>query len=53
MAQARGIVMLQPGVGGSSDSLFFAGVDKSVTLGEIGLEDTLVMKMKLDMGLEI
>jgi 3-hydroxyacyl-[acyl-carrier-protein] dehydratase len=47
MAQVGGIVMLQPDVGGSKESFFFAGVDKVRFRKPVIAGDTLVMKMKL------
>jgi 3-hydroxyacyl-[acyl-carrier-protein] dehydratase len=47
MAQVGGIVMLQPDVGGSKESFFFAGVDKVRFRRPVIAGDTLVMKMKL------
>uniref|UniRef100_A0A7I4F4N5 3-hydroxyacyl-[acyl-carrier-protein] dehydratase n=1 Tax=Physcomitrium patens TaxID=3218 RepID=A0A7I4F4N5_PHYPA len=47
MAQAAGIMMLQPEVGGSKESFFFAGVDKVRFRKPVIAGDTLLMKMKL------
>ncbi|KAG0584609.1 hypothetical protein M758_3G223500 [Ceratodon purpureus] len=47
MAQVGGIVMLQPDVGGSKESFFFAGVDKVRFRKPVIAGDTLLMKMKL------
>ncbi|XP_050378573.1 uncharacterized protein LOC126795880 [Argentina anserina] len=47
MAQVGGIVMLQPEVGGSRDSFFFAGIDKVRFRKPVVAGDTLVMRMTL------
>uniref|UniRef100_A0A7I4CNP4 3-hydroxyacyl-[acyl-carrier-protein] dehydratase n=1 Tax=Physcomitrium patens TaxID=3218 RepID=A0A7I4CNP4_PHYPA len=47
MAQVGGIVMLQPDVGGSKETFFFAGVDKVRFRKPVIAGDTLLMKMKL------
>ncbi|KAL1534323.1 3-hydroxyacyl-[acyl-carrier-protein] dehydratase [Salvia divinorum] len=47
MAQVGGIVMLQPEVGGSSSSFFFAGIDKVRFRKPVIAGDTLVMRMNL------
>lgn len=47
MAQVGGIVMLQPEVGGSKDSFFFAGIDKVRFRKPVIAGDTLVMRMNL------
>lgn len=47
MAQVGGLVMLQPEVGGSRDSFFFAGIDKVRFRKPVIAGDTLVMKMTL------
>ncbi|CAN5959502.1 unnamed protein product [Sphagnum jensenii] len=47
MAQVGGIMMLQPDVGGSKESFFFAGVDKVRFRKPVVAGDTLVMRMNL------
>ncbi|XP_071733656.1 uncharacterized protein [Rutidosis leptorrhynchoides] len=47
MAQVGGLVMLQPEVGGSRDSFFFAGIDKVRFRKPVVAGDTLVMRMTL------
>ncbi|KAI3702121.1 hypothetical protein L6452_27834 [Arctium lappa] len=47
MAQVGGLVMLQPEVGGSRDSFFFAGIDKVRFRKPVIAGDTLVMRMTL------
>ncbi|CAN1332276.1 3-hydroxyacyl-[acyl-carrier-protein] dehydratase FabZ [Linum perenne] len=47
MAQVGGLVMLQPDVGGSKDSFFFAGIDKVRFRKPVVAGDTLVMRMTL------
>ncbi|KFK25311.1 hypothetical protein AALP_AA8G096300 [Arabis alpina] len=47
MAQVGGIVMLQPEVGGSKSSFFFAGIDKVRFRKPVIAGDTLVMRMTL------
>jgi len=47
MAQAGGLMMLQPEVGGSSENFFFAGVDKVRFRKPVVAGDTLVMCMNL------
>eukprot|EP00850_Spirogloea_muscicola_P019769 SM000199S05396 [mRNA] locus=s199:204:1316:+ [translate_table: standard] len=47
MAQVGGIVMLQPDVGGSKSSFFFAGVDGVRFRRPVVAGDTLVMRMTL------
>ncbi|BBN04470.1 3-hydroxyacyl-[acyl-carrier-protein] dehydratase [Marchantia polymorpha subsp. ruderalis] len=47
MAQVGGIVMLQPDVGGSKETFFFAGVDKVRFRKPVIAGDTLVMRMNL------
>ena len=47
MAQVGGLVMLQPDVGGSRDSFFFAGIDKVRFRKPVIAGDTLVMRMTL------
>lgn len=47
LAQVGGIVMLQPDVGGSKESFFFAGVDKVRFRKPVIAGETLVVKMKL------
>ncbi|CAN0921285.1 3-hydroxyacyl-[acyl-carrier-protein] dehydratase FabZ [Linum grandiflorum] len=47
MAQVGGLVMLQPEIGGSKDSFFFAGIDKVRFRKPVIAGDTLVMRMTL------
>ncbi|KAK9287160.1 hypothetical protein L1049_015571 [Liquidambar formosana] len=47
MAQVGGLVMLQPEVGGSRDTFFFAGIDKVRFRKPVIAGDTLVMRMTL------
>uniref|UniRef100_A0A0D6QWD4 3-hydroxyacyl-[acyl-carrier-protein] dehydratase n=1 Tax=Araucaria cunninghamii TaxID=56994 RepID=A0A0D6QWD4_ARACU len=47
MAQVGGLIMLQPDVGGSKDTFFFAGVDKVRFRKPVIAGDTLVMRMTL------
>ncbi|KAI3715786.1 hypothetical protein L6452_22773 [Arctium lappa] len=47
MAQVGGLVMLQPEMGGSRDSFFFAGIDKVRFRKPVVAGDTLVMRMTL------
>ncbi|XP_034689768.1 3-hydroxyacyl-[acyl-carrier-protein] dehydratase FabZ-like [Vitis riparia] len=47
MAQVRGLVMLQPEVGGSRENFFFAGIDKVRFQKPVIAGDTLVMRMTL------
>eukprot|EP00252_Welwitschia_mirabilis_P002430 TRINITY_DN1237_c0_g1_i2.p1 TRINITY_DN1237_c0_g1~~TRINITY_DN1237_c0_g1_i2.p1 ORF type:complete len:236 (+),score=44.31 TRINITY_DN1237_c0_g1_i2:277-984(+) len=47
MAQAGGIIMLRPDVGGSQANFFFAGVDKVRFRKPVVAGDTLVMRMNL------
>ncbi|XP_077249957.1 thioesterase superfamily protein [Tasmannia lanceolata] len=47
MAQVGGLVMLQPEVGGSRDSFFFAGIDKVRFRKPVIAGDPLVMRMTL------
>ncbi|KAI3525577.1 hypothetical protein L2E82_01800 [Cichorium intybus] len=47
MAQVGGLVMLQPEIGGSRDSFFFAGIDKVRFRKPVVAGDTLVMRMTL------
>ena len=47
IAQVGGLVMLQPEVGGSRDTFFFAGIDKVRFRKPVIAGDTLVMRMTL------
>lgn len=47
MAQAGGIFMLQPEVGGSRNNFFFAGIDKVRFCKPVVAGDTLALRMTL------